>query len=303
MRSSFLLVAAAAAIALFSAAPAPAQTQPTPAASPAPPTFATRKVEGTDNVYIFRYQNHQSMFVVTSDGVIATDPIGLGRPQAVTAYIDEIKKVTGQPIKYVIYSHSHYDHITGGMPFKELGARFIAHKNAKAQLERLKPPNIVMPDEVVDDKRTITLGGTTIELLYVGRNHSDNSLVIRLPNEKVIFAVDFIPVQAVFWRSMPDSWIDEWEASLKRVLAMDWDKLIPGHPGPGGRLGNKQDVENLLQYMNDLAVAVKQAGDEGKCYDNAMKEVRLPKYESWGNYAGWFPGNVERYCLLYRSGF
>ena len=52
---------------------------------------------------------------------------------------------------------------------------------------------------------------------------------------------------------MPDSWLDEWETSLKRVLAMDWDMLIPGHPGPGGRLGNKQDVENLLQYMTDLA--------------------------------------------------
>ena len=97
-------------------------------------------MEGTDNVYVFRYQGHQSMFVVTSDGVIATDPIGLGRPQAVTTYIDEIKKVTSQPIKYVIYSHNHYDHITGGKPFKDLGARFIAHKNAKTQLERLQPP-------------------------------------------------------------------------------------------------------------------------------------------------------------------
>ena len=154
--------------------------------------FETTKVEGTDNVYVFRYQNHQSMFVVTSDGVIATDPVGLGRPQAVTAYIDEIKKVTSQPVKYVIYSHNHYDHITGGEPFKDLGARFIAHKNAKAQVERLQPPDIVLPDEVVDTQRTITLGGTTLELLYVGRNHSDNSLVMRLPNEKLIFAVDFI---------------------------------------------------------------------------------------------------------------
>ena len=128
----------------------------------------------------------------------------------------------------------------------------------------------------------MTLGGTTLELLYVGRNHSDNSLVMRLPKEKIIFAVDFIPVQAVFWRSMPDSWVDEWETSLKRVLAMDWDKLIPGHPGPGGRLGNKQDVENLLQYMSDSATEVKKAADDGKCYDNAMKEVKLPKYEIVG---------------------
>jgi len=303
MRISRLLVATATSAALLPAALTSAQTQPPATAPPVAPTFSTTKIEGTDNVYVFRYQGHQSMFVVTPDGVIATDPIGLGRPQAVTTYIDEIKKVTNQPIKYVIYSHNHYDHITGGKPFKDLGAHFIAHKNAKAQLERLQPPNIVMPDEVVDSQHTITLGGTTLDLIYVGRNHSDNSLVMRLPKEKVIFAVDFIPVQAVFWRSMPDSWLDEWEASLKRVLAMDWDKLIPGHPGPGGRLGNKQDVENLLQYMSDLAAVVKTAADEGKCYDNAMKEVKLPKYESWGNYATWFPGNVERYCLLYRSGF
>src|SRR5262245_18415654 len=81
---------------------------------------------------------------------------------------------------------------------------------------------------------------------------------------------------------MPDSWLDEWQVALKRVLAMDWDKLIPGHPGPGGRLGNKKDVENLLQYMSDLAAVVKTAADEGKCYDNAMKDFTLPKYESWG---------------------
>jgi glyoxylase-like metal-dependent hydrolase (beta-lactamase superfamily II) len=265
--------------------------------------FATTKVEGTDNVYVFRYQGHQSMFVVTSDGVIATDPIGLGRPQAVTTYIDEIRKVTSQPIRYVIYSHSHYDHITGGQPFKDAGARFIAHANAKTRLEWLQPPNVVLPDEVFDTQRTLTLGGTTLELLYVGRNHSDSSLVMRLPKEKIIFAVDFIPIQAVHWRNMPDSWLDEWEASLKRVLAMDWDRLIPGHPGPGGRLGNKQDVRNLLQYMGDLAAEVKKAADEGKCYDTAMKEVKLPKYESWGNYGSWLPGNVERYCLFYRSGF
>ena len=303
MRVACLFVALTATAAPWAAPVALAQTQAPATAPVAPPTFATTKIEGTDNVYLFRYQGHQSMFVVTSDGVIATDPIGLGRPQAVTTYIDEIKKVTSQPIKYVIYSHNHYDHITGGKPFKDLGARFIAHRNAKAQLERLQPPNIVMPDEVVEDQRTLILGGTTLELLYVGRNHSDNSLVMRLPKEKIIFAVDFIPIQSVFWRSMPDSWLDEWETSLQRVLALDWDKLIAGHPGPGGRLGNKQDVENLLQYMRDLAAVVKTAADEGKCYDNAMKEVKLPKYEAWGNYAAWFPGNVERYCLLYRSGF
>ncbi len=52
------------------------------AQQPAQPPFATTKVDGTDNVYVFRNGGHQSMFVVTSAGVIATDPIGYGRPQA-----------------------------------------------------------------------------------------------------------------------------------------------------------------------------------------------------------------------------
>ncbi len=119
--------------------PASAQTPATPVA---PPPFATTKV--TDNVYVFRYGGHQSMFIVTPDGVIATDPISLKRPAA--AYIAEIRKITQAPIKYVVYSHHHYDHIAGGKPFKDAGATFIAHRNAQAHLARLKDPDVVLPD-------------------------------------------------------------------------------------------------------------------------------------------------------------
>src|SRR6201997_2804046 len=133
------------------------------------PAVSTKKVDGADNVYIFRYGGHQSMFVVTSQGVIATDPISYLRPAK--PYIDAIKAVTDKPIKYVIYSHHHYDHIAGGKPFKELGATFVAHKRAKERFLELKKqnallPDVVMPDEVVDGKKTIKLGGTTLELIY-----------------------------------------------------------------------------------------------------------------------------------------
>src|SRR5205085_10449824 len=100
------------------APPAAPSAQPAapaaPAAQPSRPPIETKKVEGTDNVYIFRNQNHQAMFVVTSDGVIATDPIAYGRPTGGQTYLDEIKKVTDKPVKYVIYSHHHFDHIAGG---------------------------------------------------------------------------------------------------------------------------------------------------------------------------------------------
>src|SRR5437667_4664284 len=117
------------------------------AQAPQRPMIETRKVEGTDNVYIFRHGNHQSMFVVTADGVIATDPIAYGRPQGGAAYVAEIRKVTDKPIKYLIYSHHHYDHITGGQAFKDAGAKILAHKRAKERLEKLKDPLTPLPDE------------------------------------------------------------------------------------------------------------------------------------------------------------
>ena len=266
------------------------------------PLFATTKVEGTENVYIFRYENHQSMFVVTKAGVIATDPISLRRPAA-KAYIEEIRKITQAPIKYVIYSHAHYDHIAGGKPFKDLGATFIAHKNAKARIVELKPADVVVPDQVVDKQKTINLGGTTLELIYVGKNHSDSTLVMRLPKEKIIFTVDWIPLGAIQFREMADTYIPDIEEGLKKVIAMDWDKLIAGHPGPGGRqTGTKDDARNQLAYLQDLSAAVKNAVNDGKSYADAEKEIKLPKYEKWGGYEAFLQMNIERYYDFHNRG-
>jgi glyoxylase-like metal-dependent hydrolase (beta-lactamase superfamily II) len=115
------------------------------AQQPARPQIQTTKVDGTDGVYIFRNGAHQSIFIVTNDGVIATDPIGYGRPTGGQAYLDEIRKVTDRPIRYLIYSHHHFDHIAGGRALKDAGATVIAHQRAKERLEVLKDPHTVLP--------------------------------------------------------------------------------------------------------------------------------------------------------------
>jgi glyoxylase-like metal-dependent hydrolase (beta-lactamase superfamily II) len=272
---------------------------PALAQAPTPPPFATTKV--TDNVYIFRYGNHQSMFVVTPAGVIATDPISERRPAK--PYIDAIQAVTKAPIKYVIYSHSHFDHAAGGQPFKELGAAFVAHRNARDRIAALKPPDVVVPDQAVEGKRNIALGGTTLELNYVGRNHSDSTLVMRLPKEKIIFTVDWIPIQGIQFRGMADTYVPDIEEALKKVIAMDWETLIPGHPGPGGKqTGTKDNARDELAYLQDLSAAVKKAVSEGKSYADAQKEIKLEKYEKWPNYGPFLPMNIERYYDFWNRG-
>lgn len=269
----------------------------------APPPFSTTKVDGTDGVYVFRNGNHQAMFVVTSAGVIATDPVAYGRPTGGQTYLDEIKKVTNQPIKYLIYSHHHFDHIAGGKAIKDAGATVVAHKRAQERLAGIKDPHTVMPDETVGDSgRTITLGNTTLELHYLGLNHSDSTLLMRLPKEKIVFAVDFVSVGSVPGRGMIDSYPLEWEESLRKVIAMDWERLIPGHPGPGGRLGTKQDVQDLLTFLQDASAAVKAEAQAGRCWDSVEKGLKLPKYESWPGYANNLPFVLRRYCGLWGRG-
>ena len=267
-----------------------------------PPQIATTKVDGTDNVYIFRNGGHQAMFVVTSEGVIATDPIAYGRPQGGAAYVAEIRKVTERPIRYLIYSHHHFDHIAGGKAFKDAGARVIAHRRAKERLTALADPATVLPDETIDTKRTITLGGTALELSYVGLNHSDSTLVMRLPKERIIFAVDFLPVGQVPGRGMIDFFPIEAEASITQVLAMDWDRLIPGHPGVGGRLGTKQDARDQLTFLRDASEAVKAAARQGQCWEPAERDLKLPKYANWPGYEANLPFVLRRYCLLWGRG-
>lgn len=295
MRFPCTLAPAAVLAAVLVAAPAAAQ-------APAPAPYETTKI--ADNVYVFRAGGYQSMFVVSPEGVIVADPNGYFDPKAPAAYLEEIRKITPAPVKYVIYSHHHYDHSAGAKVFKDQGAIVVAHRNAHRRLAALQNPDVVLPDMIVEDAgSTILLGGMRVDLLWVGNNHSDNMLVMLLPRERILYAVDWLPVQGVLYRDMPDTYIPDWFAGIDRVLAMDWDRLIPGHPGPGGRLGTKDDVRALRDYMIDVSNAAKQLAADKKCLnDDAMRAVKLPKYEGWAGYGAFFTGNLERFCEYWGRG-
>jgi hypothetical protein len=92
-------------------------------------------------------------------------------------------------------------------------------------------PQAPQRPQIETRKGTLRLGGTALELSYVGLNHSDSTLVMRLPKERLIFVVDLIPVGTVPGRGMIGFHPLEAEESIKRILAMDWDRMIPGRLG------------------------------------------------------------------------
>jgi glyoxylase-like metal-dependent hydrolase (beta-lactamase superfamily II) len=216
-------------------------------------------------------------------------------------YINEIKKITSQPIRYLVYSHHHFDHISGGKPFKDAGARVIAQKRAKERLDPLQNPLVVPVDETFDTTKTIELGGTTLELTYLGLNHSDSNIVMRLPREKIVFIVDTIPVGQVPGRGFIDMYPLEAEGFIKKVIAMDWDRLIPGHPGVNGRLGTKQDARDQLRLLEEASAEMKPLGISGKCWA-AEKDLKLSNFKDWPGYQQGLEFIGRRYCGVWGRG-
>ena len=235
---------------------------------------------------LYRFQNnfHISVFLVTSEGIIATDPINADAAQWLK---DELTKRFNTEVKYLIYSHEHPDHISGGEVFADT-ALVVAHDKAKAKIIGEKRPTAV-PDITFSDQMVIELGGKTVELSYVGRNHSDNMIVMVFPEADALFAVDFIPIQTMAFRDLQDSYVTEWIESLKVVEGMDFKILIPGH----GPVAKKSDVGAFREYMEDLYAAVLKEVRAGKSLEEAKQQVTLPKYKDWGQYKDWLPLNVE----------
>jgi glyoxylase-like metal-dependent hydrolase (beta-lactamase superfamily II) len=238
-----------------------------------------------EDVYLSRHQFHQAIFITTPQGVIVTDPIST---EAATWLKAEIKKLTEQPVRYVIYSHHHDDHITGGSVFADQ-ALFVSHAAARGKILQAADPKTPAPDLTFTDRMFIDLGGKRVELIYTGKNHSDNSLVVLLPQDKLLFAVDFIPVETVAYRTMRSDYPDDWIESLKQVEQLDFDILVPGH----GKIGKKEHVRMFRGYLEDLRAAVREQVWKGASLEEAKKHVRLPKYEQWHQYTQWLPENVE----------
>ncbi len=177
---------------------------------------------------------------VTDDGVIIVDN---KFPYSFDFITEQVRKITDQPIKYVLNTHHHDDHSGSNADFLPT-AEVIAHKNARANIVRNNqpgPPRVIFADETA-----VFVGGAEVQMFHFGRGHTNGDAVAYFPDLRTVHTGDLIvfgqrldgSTLSPFWDFGNGGSVLEWPATLTGLLALDFDTVIPGH----GPLLTKDDV-------------------------------------------------------------
>ncbi|MEZ5513303.1 MAG: MBL fold metallo-hydrolase [Steroidobacteraceae bacterium] len=212
--------------------------------------------------YTFRYTGTRNIFLVTNAGVIVTDPI---EPAAARVLRDEIRKITPLPVKYVVYSHQHWDHVMGGQIFKDEGAEFISHEKCVAHFTDLPNADIVPPDRTFSgDRYDLTLGNRSLQLRYYGLNHGDCLIVMTPSHVNVPFIVDLGTAGGMPLPFMPDYSLHNWVRTLRELEAQSFENYVGGHGIP---VAPKSRLTERRQYLEALMTETKRELDAGTPYE------------------------------------
>jgi hypothetical protein len=143
------------------------------------PTRTITKIRG--DLYRFTNDRHNTVFLVTTEGVIVGDPINA---EAATWLKNQIAERFKVPVRYVLYSHRDWDHASGARVFDDT-AELWGHANMPAAIENAPEPermkDVLPPERTYTDRHTITLGGKRVELVHPGPNHSPDATVLFFP--------------------------------------------------------------------------------------------------------------------------
>jgi len=240
----------------------------------------------TGSIYYARMDDYLSVFMVTPEGIILVEPIGT---EFATWLKGEMTNRFHVPVKYVIYSHSHWDHASGGAVYADT-ARFIGQENILKNLANIppnaRPPvNMQKPDLTYTERLNINLGGKRVEVISRPTAHADdNSLVRFVDGTNVLFASDWITVHRLpFGPISPDE-----IPLVKAVEAMDFEYFVCSH----GKLGKKEDVTLNRRYREELRDAVAKAIAGAQTLEQAQASVLMENYKEWEFYQQQRPQNV-----------
>ena len=225
-----------------------------------------------------------SMFVVTSEGVLVAD--GQGSVAETERLVQEIGKITPQPIKHVVVCSDHGDHTAGNSAFPA-GAVFYAHPTSRAVLEAsasradrpADAPRVVVPAEMVEDSRVVTLGGVEIHLRFLGRAHTGGDLSVYLPRQKILFMSEAY-LNRIF-PAMRSAYPSEWVEVIRRAQAMDVDVYVPGHGFVDAPAVLEEELETFRRALERVIAEGKRLYAAGIPVEKAVEQAGFGDLESW----------------------
>lgn len=241
-------------------------------------------------------------FVIGDDGVAVIDTFQ--DAAAAKQLLAEIQKLTKLPVKFVINTHYHLDHVTGNAVFAQAGAVIIAHKNVRTWIHTenlkffgagIKPEQkawidgLFAPNLVYDSALELFLGSRRVVVRYFP-GHTGGDSVVSVPDVNVYFCGD------LFWnKSLPnliDASTEKWIASdLKMADEAPQATFVPGH----GDVGTVDGVRAMAAYITDLRAALAQPVKDG-LKDDALVNAVLPqlkqKYGDWNYFEHFAKPNI-----------
>lgn len=238
-----------------------------------------------DNVYRFTAGHYHSVFMVTNEGILVTDPIN----EEAAAYLKgELKKRFDLPIRYMVYSHNHVDHILGGKVLADEQTTVVSHEYAAEDIRMTKVPT-ALPEVTFNDQLTLPLGESRVELRYHGPNNGRGSVSMRFMPANVLFVVDWVVLGRMPYKDLPGYDIAGMIRSTREILnEVPFDTFVGGH----AEMGDRKDVQHYLNYLETLYAKVIEGMLAGKSLGDLQKEIRLPAYEDLKMYEEWLPLNI-----------
>ena len=230
-------------------------------------------------------------FVVTPAGVVVID--ALGSPALAEELIQAIGRITRQPIRHLVVTHYHADHIYGLQAFQALGATITAHRGGQTYLhsdtaalrlqasrDELAPwiderTRLVAADRWIDGPTRFTLGGVDFVLQPLGPAHTPEDLVVFLPQTRVLFAGDIVFRGRIPFVGQADS--GRWVEALDRLMAFDASLVVPGH-GPASTTA-KSDLQLTRDYLQHLRQTMAEAARNLEPFEEAYAKADWSRFE------------------------
>jgi cyclase len=225
----------------------------------------------TESLYVIMGSGGNVAVLPTAEGVILVDD---KFPQDNPQILAKVRSVSDKPIRYVLNTHHHGDHTGGNAAMLAANAEIILHKNARANMVKGEQPGI--PRVSFSDEVQVVLGGKEVVARYLGRGHTNGDAAVFFPSERTVHMGDLFTNGTPYCDANANCSIKEWDQTVQKALAYDFDIVIPGH----GPVMKKSDLAKHVQTVAAFRDRVRDACKAGP--EDAAKRLNLTGFAANG---------------------